>query len=351
MAMLNQPAPIATPDQIIGVLSPYYVVGQTTGTWNRIRVDLWIWKGAHTAATSSNPNFVLTKSKLNIDDTKVEINIADYVRDTINPTFSAFNGTTNNSDNSFFYYEVRYFNDNTLITTTQSPLLLGTLGWRYDYQMFGLVQPVEGEYFPNGYSNSEFSYFNLNSKQNYYRYTDRMAFNNDRLWYTNTSFPVNNTTTSVQYIGLVNELDPNQIECNSGYNYGIGFINKSGNWDTFPIFGKVNISTEKSSTNYNRGFRYKTDFNDRYQKSVREVNTFEAVTYTLNTGRMSELLSNYLETILYSPMLFVLDYDKNLYYPVKLESTTFAAKNKINDKNNIQHTLVFKGDNSKMLKY
>lgn len=350
MAMISQPAPVASENQIIGVLSPYYVVGQTSGTWNRIRVDLWIWKGAHTAATSSNPTFVLTKNKLNADDDKVEINIAEYVADTINPTLTAFNGTTNKSDNSFFYYEVRYFNDNTLVNTTQSPLLLGTLGWRYDYQNFTLAQSVGGEFFPNAYSNNEFSYFNLNSKEQYYKYSDAMVYNNDRIWYTNTEFPISNTNTSVQYLGLVEYLQPSQIECNA-YNYGIIFINKSGNWDMFPMFGRVNSSVEKNSSKYTRGFRYKTNFDDRNQKSVREVNATEKVTYTLNTGKISELLSNYLESLIYSPMIFIADYDKNIAYPVTLDSTTFERKNIINDKNEIQHTLRFVGDNNKRLNW
>lgn len=349
--MISQPEPVASSNQIIGVLSPYYVVGQTTtGTWNRMRVDLWIWKGAHTAATSSNPTYVLTKNKINTDDDKVEINIAEYIADTINPTLSPFDGVANKSDNSFFYYEVRYFNNNILINTTQSSLLLGTLGWRYDYQNFTLAQNVGGGYFPDGSHNSEFGYFNLESKEQYYKYSEKMTLSNDRIWYTNMTFPITDSTTSVQYNGLVEHLQPSQIECSS-YSYGIIFINKSGNWDMFPIFGKVTSSVDKTSTKYTRGFRYKTNLEDRNQKTVHEVNVTEKVTYTLNTGRISELLSNYLESIVYSPMIFIADYDKGLSYPVTLDSSTFNRKNMVNDKNNIQHTLSFVGDNNKRLNW
>lgn len=349
MPFISQPAPISSENQIIGVLSPYYVIADyNTNPWNNIRVDLWIWKGAHTAVTSSDPNFVLNKYKLNNDDTKLEINIADFVKDTIDPFFSPFNGLNNTSNNSFFYYEVRYFNDSTLVNTTQSTLLLGTLGWRYDYQTFSPSQQVGGEFFPNAYSNNEFSYFNLNSKQNYYKYSEQMTLNNDRIWYTNMSFPISNSTTSVQYVGLVSQLEPNQIVCQP-YNYGIGFINKSGNWDTFPVFGKVTISVDKTSTKYRRGFRYKTDYTASSQKSVMEVNNFEEVRYQVNTGVISEVLSVYLESIMYSPKLFVIDYDKNIAYPVTMEDSTFDRKNIWNDKNKISHTLTFVGDNSKKL--
>lgn len=351
--MMNiTPSPVTSPTQIKGVLSPFYVVGEYNGSsWNRIRVDLWIWKGANDAVVNEDPNYVLTKSKINDDDDKVEINIANYIADTINPVFSIGNSENNTSDNSFFYYEIRYFNDSTLVYTSNSTLMIGALGWRYDYQMFNTIQEIGGEFFPNGYSNSEFGFFNLNSKENYFKYTEAMVNVPNRLWYTNRSFPISDISTSQIYYGdLDTFLQPNQIECNTT-NYAIAFINKSGNWDLFPVFGKVNISTEKSSTKYTRGFRYKTDYNDRYQNSVREVNTMEQVTYTMNTGNMSELMSLYLESILYSPMLFVVDYDKNLAYPVKLDSTTFNRKNIINDKNNINHTLIFKGDNPKMLKY
>lgn len=351
MAMLQQPDPVVSANQIIGVLSPYYVVGQTSATWNRIRVDLWIWKGAYDAVTSEDPTFVLTKNKLNDDDERVEINIANYVADTINPVFNIGNSENNTSDNSFFYYEIRYFNNSTLVHSSGSSLMIGVLGWRYDYQMFTTVQEVGGEYFPNGRSNNEFGYFNLNSKENYFKYTEAMVNVPSRIWYTNRSFPISNISTSQIYYGdLATFLQPNQIECNN-VNYGIVFINKSGNWDLFPVFGKVSISTEKSSTTYNRGFRYKTDYTDRYQNSVREVNTMEQVTYTMNTGVISELMSLYLESILFSPMMFIVDYDTNLSFPVKLQSTTFNRKTKLNDKNNINHTLVFIGDNPKMLKY
>lgn len=347
--MHSQPAPIASENQIIGVLSPYYVVANYPTTFTNVRVDLWIWKGAYTAAKSLPPTFVFNKYKIQSTDTQVEINIADYVRDTIDPTLTAFNGTTNNSDNSFFYYEVRYFNNSTTVSyMVQSPLLLGTLGWRYDYQNFTLTQQVGGEFMPDGSSNNEFSYFNLNSKQNYYKYSEQMTLNNDRIWYTNMLFPVTNTTTSVQYKGLVSELEPNQIVCQP-YNYGIGFINKSGNWDTFPIFGKVQISIDRSATKYRRGFKYKTDFSAIAQKSVMEVNNFEEVRYRMNTGVISERLSIYLESIMYSPKLFVIDYDKNIAYPVTLEDSTFDRKNIWNDKNKITHTFTFVGDNSKKL--
>ena len=352
MGMNTTPSPVTSPSQIKGVLSPFYVVGEYNGSnWNRIQIDLWIWKGANDAVVNEDPNYVLTKSKINNDDDKVEINIANYVADTINPVFSIGNSENNTSDNSFFYYEIKYFNDSTLVTTSSSTLMIGVLGWRYDYQMFNLVQEVGGEYFPNGRANSEFGYFNLNSKENYFKYTEAMVNVPGRIWYTNRSFPISDISTSQIYYGdLATYLQPNQIECNN-VNYGIVFINKSGNWDLFPVFGKVNISTEKSSTTYNRGFRYKTEYTDRYQNSVREVNTMEQVTYTVNTGVISELMSLYLESILYSPMMFIVDYNTNLSFPVKLQSTTLSRKTKLNDKNNINHTLVFIGDNPKMLKY
>ena len=352
MGMISQPDPVISANQIIGVLSPYYIVAEYSNqNWNRVRVDLWIWKGEHTAATSRDPDFVLTKDKLNSDDAIVEINIADYIADTINPRFNPFNGANNNSDNSFFYYEVRYFNNNTLIYTSQSTLLIGCLGWRYDYENFTLSQAVGGGNFPNGDNDNEFGYNNLNSKLNYFKYTNSMVDTSSKVWSTNRSFPISNITTSkIYYDDIVDLLSPSQIVC-SPYNYGIGFINKSGNWDMFPIFGKVSVNIDRSSTKYNRGFRFKTDFIDRFQNSVMEVNTTEKVSYIVNTGKLSELMSNYLETIMYSPRLFIIDYDKNLAYPVTLESSTFNRKNITNDKNNIQHTLTFVGDNNKRLNW
>ena len=352
MGMISTPSPVTSANQIKGVLSPFYVVADyTNATWNNVRLDLWIWKGAHTAATSSNPNYVLTKRKLNDDDVQIEINIADYVADTINPVFSPFNGSLNKSDYSFFYYELRYFNDSTEVYVSQSELMIGALGWRYDYQFFDLNQAIGGGYFPNGYANNEFGYSNLDSKLNYFKYTDGMVDTPSHLWYTDLTFPIDNVSTmEIYYDDLVTQLDPNQIEC-SPYNYGIGFINKSGNWDMIPVFGKVTISTEKSSTKYNRAFRYKTESTQRYQNSVREVNNTEKVTYTVNTGKITPLMSAYLESLIYSPMLFIVDYDKNLAYPVKLDSNSFVTKNHTNDKNNIQHTLTFVGDNNKLLKW
>lgn len=349
MAMISQPNPIQSENQIIGVSSPYYVRAlYNAQPWNNIRVDLWIWKGAHTAATSSNPNFVFNKYKLNNSETMVELNIADYVRDTINPILEPFNALSCKSDYSFFYYEVRYFNNSTLVYTAQSSLLLGTLGWRYDYQNFSSVQENGGEYFPDGSANSQFGVSNMNSKLDYYTYTEAMTYNNDRLWYTNISFPFTNTVSSMAYVGLVSELSPNQITC-SPYNYGIAFINKSGNWDTFPMLGKVTSSVSKTSTKYRRGFRYKSNYSQFSQKSVLEVNNFEEVRYTLNSGVLNDMLNKYLETILYSPMLFLLDYDKNLSYPVTFQDGTFDRKNIWNDKNKISHTIVLVGDNSKKL--
>lgn len=342
--MLSQPDPVTSANQFIGVLSPFYVVAQyNTNNWNNIRLDLWIWKGDYTSATSSDPNFVFKKER--IDNDNIELNIANYVADTIDPVFNPFNATGNNSDNSFFYYELRYFQDNTLVHTTQSNLLVGCLGWRYDYQFFNLTQNVGGEYFPDGKANSEFGYFNLNSKLNYFKYPQQALVNNDRVWYTNAEFPLTNSNNATLYVGTADELESVCLP----QNYSIGFINKSGNWDLFPITGKVSISTSKESTTYNRGFRQKTDLTQRYQNSVMEIASFNKVTYTVNTGRISPQLSNYLESILYSPRIFIVDYDTNLAFPVKLSDTNYTRKNKINDRNNINHTLVFEGNNSKKL--
>lgn len=351
--MMNiAPNPVNSYDQFKGMLSPFYVVGDYNGEdWNSIRVDLWIWKGAHDAMVSEDPTYVLSKHKINLDDDRVEINIAEYVRDRINPTFSPVNALSNNSDNCFFYYEIRYFNNNDLVQTTNSDLMIGTLGWRYDFQMFDILQPVDAEYFADGHSDIEFGQYNLQSKLNHFKYTSEMVDTGNKIFFTNRSLPIENITTSkIYYNDLSALISPNQIEC-SPYSYAIAFINKAGNWDLFPIYGKVGITVDKSSTKYNRGFRYKTDFSDRYQNSVREVNNKEEVTYTVNTGKLSSLMSNYLESIVYSPMMFIVDYSTNIAYPVKLESSTFNRKNVFDNKNDIQHTLTFKGDNPKKLTY
>lgn len=343
--------PIISDNQVIGVLSPYYVICQNNQQWNNVKVRLWIWKGDILSVVDTEPSFILTKYKINDDDDRVEINISDYVLDTIDPVFNAFNADSNSSDNSFFYYEIDFYNNSSLIDTFKSKVLLGTMGWRYDYQDFDTIQDVGGGYLPSGKTNDAFGSNNLDSKINYFEYPSGITEVPNRLWYTTRPLPISNSNNSVKYNDdLVSKLSQSQIKCTS-YNYGLAFLNKVGNWDVIPMFGKVTSSITRESSKYNRGFRYKTDFTKRYQSTVMEVDVSETVRYTVNTGIISEVLSDYLESILFSPRLFIVDYDTNISYPVVLDDSTLTRKRYANDRINIQHTLSFVGNNNKRLNW
>lgn len=342
--------PITSATNIIGALSPYYVIAKdSTINWNSIELRLWVWQGELEDATPL-PTQILKKSKLMQTDSSLEFELSDYLIDAIEPMINPFNfQAVFGVSATFFYYEVDYLNTSgstsTLLKTVKSPLKLATLGWRYSYELnTDESQYVNGGYMANGWYLSQFSDNNQFYK-NSVEYSDKMA---NYLFSFKKNFPISDSNEAF----LITPFEPSieKIACTKD-SYGIAFINKTGVWDTLPFTGKTQEVINTTSDTYNRGYRSNFNYNPQYQNSQMQINQTEKTTFTLNTGHISEQLSAYYEELMYSPRLILVDYDKLVSYPVKVKSSSFTRKNKNVDKNKINHTFSFESDNNNMKKW
>ena len=342
--------PITSATNIVGALSPYYVIAKdTTIQWDSIELRLWVWQG-EVEDIPVQPTSILKKSKLMPTDKSVEFELSDFFLDEIEPKFNPFNfEEVFGVSATFFYYEVDYLNTSgstsTLLKTVKSPLKLATLGWRYSYELnTDESQYVNGGYMANGWYLSQFSDNNQFYK-NSVEYSDKMA---NYLFSFKKNFPISNSNEAF----LITPFEPSieKIACTKD-SYGIAFINKTGVWDTLPFTGKTQEVISTTSDTYNRGYRSNFNYNPQYESAKVEINKTEITTFTFNTGHISEQLSAYYEEVLYSPRLIVVDYEKQISYPVKLKGSSFTRKTKHIDKNKINHTFVFEADNNVIKKW
>lgn len=352
--MVQEPQPITNRTQIIGVSSPYYITANYLGaTWTQVQVKLWIWKGTYEEYPTA-PTYVLRKPLVE-GQSQLEIDIAPYVKDTINPICKPDQMSTlafTNSDYSFVYYEIEYLREVNSFTpavqivhTQPGVTLLANLGWRYSFEPNAGAQMSNNSIMPNGDIVEEFTTEDsFQAFEKWFKISE--AINSTAISYTTRSYPITDSLSGVSYANY----SPSSTICTKE-SYAIFFIGKSGDWQFLPFYGRPQQSVNKTAETYNRGFlnRY-TGYNPRNMNSKVEINTAETTTFNLNTGRIPLPLAVYAESILYSPRLILMDYQTMVSYPVKVRGN-FNRKNMYDDKNDYNVQMSFELDNSNVKKW
>lgn len=336
--MISQPLPMVSTNQMIPVGSPRYVQTVTIpNQFNQARLKLWVWQGQISTATNTDPNYTLIKDKVSIDDLNVIFEISEFIKPFIKPVFTKSGSYL--SESVWFYYELEYVNVQggvpSVIRTDQSLLYWATLGWNWNYED---QAPISGQNLADGTVDDRFNINNITSKPLYSFVQGVTYFNTvlSNLGSDNNHFVV----TRPPYI-------PSEFDCNKEP-FVITYINKSGLFDQLTTLGKVEVSNEYSKDIYRVTRRNPMNYINR-QDHIQKINNIESVeTYKINTGRLDPILSNKIEEIYSSPLVYITDVNKGVVKTVIVDSGTVVRKTQINDKSRINYIISFKETSNKI---
>ena len=126
--------------------------------------------------------------------------------------------------------------------------------------------------------------------------------------------------------------------CNAPH-YDIMFINATGVWQNMPLGGKVTHNVSLSREIYNRNTN---NYNYYYTENrVGVSSTTSTQKYTWITPSMHESMILYIENIIHSPMIVLIDLSNGYAERVYIKSCNYAHKTFRNDKRNMSYTIEF----------
>ena len=336
--------------------SPYIVeISETGQTGSKIELFLW-----NTGSQPANPQYTLSKKIPASNNIKTYYNISPYVKEYF--TFTTFQNIYNTYDtaistNFVVQYAVKKYKDvsgtYTLLSTETGEFMDG-----YGYYMQGAnptgnvtVGLDEGTYFYNYDSSIAASQANAMTGTIDVNFTDVNEF----IRYTNLRTGVV-TNIAFSTLGLrtfprvhdSNLADGNKTElirgasvrwtatfkpqCEPKYQpVVIDFVNKYGSWARI-FFQKakkrnINVKTENYKIN-----PATIPYSQTAQGQVKEFNTTGTETIKLNTGWVNDNYAEYLQQLLLSEKVTLLDYENDTQYtPVNVKTKSLEKQTGLNN--------------------
>lgn len=347
--MQYTPQIVGANSNVIMLNSPFYASLTSGSTFTHIRLKLWVWTGdlAIPFDNQDEPNVILYKQKVNPTDTFIQFEIADYVKDLFNPTFVYNNTSTPTTSNTtvFFKYEYDIINNPnnldeiTVLDTVTSSTYLGTQGWLWDYE--SIINSLNEK-------NGSFGFYQIDLPTNY---------KNPKIKYSSFEYDLDATNTESTIISTVTAPTLEEEVCPKE-GWLIVYINKEGRWDYFTPTGKSVIRNSSKKEKYTKTFRNPLNFVNSRDHQVKQYNTTVETTIVLNTGNISELAGQYIEEILYSPVVYLIEfkslvnlsgfYNNWVTRPVIITGSDFERKTRINNKGKINYNIKFETTTNKV---
>ena len=347
--------------------SPYIVEIDLTGVSNVTGSKLELYLGTNIG--TANPSYTFEKLIPASNNLKMYYNISPYIREYFdftvwqNATGLAYNIAT--STNFVVPYEVKRYKDEsgtfTLLGTDTGNFMDG-----YNYYMDGYNATAvrvfldEGEYFynydatiPTSQGNGIWGSFDVDMSTG-----DTIKYTNLRTGATHTETASGDGVKSFARVYLSYAADGNKVEmfaggsslkwtgtfkpqCEPKYKpVVIDFVNRYGSWSRI-FFQKANKRSVAVKTNEYKFNPKELPYTSANNGQAKELNTNGIETITLNTGWVNDNYADYLEQLLLSERVTLLDYDVNPNYtPVKVKSKTLKKQTGLND-GMINYTLEF----------
>jgi|GEM_PF-4611244 len=312
----------------LAALSPYYIIYNQTNPYDKISVDLNIWKGSINNKTIE-PNYQFIKYKTNYNDTTTSINIAQIVRSFLEPklTNSWTAGTNlNGGFDECCYVEWVCYGLLDILNIDGEPtgeaLLVSTLSDRKIALLgYGYFEEGANPVITNP----------LSSLSEY------ITLGDDEF------VAVGSTGATSTDLAIVRTKNPFRGTCEGIYKpYQVVYLNKNGVFVgfSFPKLSKRVITSKTDSFErlLNKPYQYSTI--DHY---TRVLNKTEKLKYTLNTALLSENDVKYIKELIQSEKHYLI-YEDNII-PVILKDFDFEVKNRANNKAKIQYTIEFDSAN------
>lgn len=340
--MQFEPQIVEESSNIILLNSPFYQpIGYTASatTFTHVRLKLWVWTDSLIAPYEDErePNIILLKRKVNQSDTYVLFELADYVKDLFTPTFVYSSSGIPTISNTTVYFKYEYDiivnpdeeKNVTAIYIGSSSTFMGTQGWNWDYES------ATTTYNENALS---FGYVSTLPTKSY----------NPKIRYASFAYDLDNESSANYNITTTSYTPPLNLQKCAKEGWLIAYINKSGLWDYFTLFGKSVITQNIEKEDYTRTTSTPHLFNNSVTHGVKQFNTRVQTSITINTGLISEAEGQYVEEIEYSPVVYLIEfkdtpgagyYNNFITRPVIVTDTSMVRKTKINDKIKISYNI------------
>jgi hypothetical protein len=317
--MAITPTTITSQDQVYLTGSPINLRIRNLAGSNTIKsavCELYIWSG-NLNAPPTLPSYTLVADKVSKLDNYINFQIAEILRSHIVGTkFAWVSGNDAPSiagEGVFFQTKYQVTNDSNIESAISSTTNFATLGYRYDFEQVGDV----------GKPQPYLSLLPINYSRNY---TDKIKYFKRAFDFTKT---LGTATTENVISSVVNPLTTCKPQL--GDKYLVVYINRLGLWDYFTPYGKA-VKNIKVNTDTNpRLYRNPNSINNNiiHSKS-RKIDNSEQ-TYIINTGDLNETMTEQVEEVIYSPLVYLMEYTGEVYTTVNLgltvDTTTVTVDN------------------------
>lgn len=372
--MAITPTTITTEEQIFLTGSPINLRISNFNNDNTIKsavCELYIWSG-NLNAPPVLPSYTLVGDKVSADDDYINFQIAEVLRSHITGTKFAWTAGDEQpsiaGEGVFWQTKHQVTNEDLEVEAAYEGLTnLATLGYRYDFEQVGdiadssEIQPYLG-LLPINYNRN---------------YTDKVKYYRRNFDFTKTL----ELCTSENIISST-VFTPTTTKCQKGDKFLVVYINRLGLWDYFTPYGKSVKSIKLEATTNPRLYRNPNSINNNVNHSKSRIIENTEQSYTINSGDLHESMTEQIEEVIYSPLVYLLEFtgdtftvaqqgltvdsttvtvDSTLYtvdndtitaedlgyystfkqIPVTCQTENFIKKTRLNDKGKINYDLNF----------
>jgi hypothetical protein len=295
---LEERTPINSARKILFVNDSIFVREPATIITKSILIHLYIWDGAQNKVINQQTGTPLFKNKVSQSDDYILVELSQNIKPFIKPKF-AYNRAAPaaiTNQGVFLQARITLTNFDGSQTSRYTNTYFCTLGYRWDYE-----QNLTGN---NGVENYGASGFIVDVDKWYnpkiHNYFDQTF---------NFSQTVEEATTAnvINYISLT----PTKLRCSLDPCL-IVFINKLGLWETFTPHGKKTVTVKVNRTISNVSHRDPSRVDNTFIHS-KQVTSIEAEqSYVINTGSLDENMTSIIEELIYSPIVYLINFKGDL---------------------------------------
>lgn len=337
-------------------------------------MELYIWRG-NLNEPPTTANYTFKSTKVSKNDNYITFQIDRVLSSEIQNTRFVWNSGANVPliNNEGVFFQIKYQIDGETPVTLKTNF--ATNGYRFDYeQVGGISGSLEGQPY-------------LNLKQ--IDYTNRNFCSNIKYFKREFDLTKNLLACTSENIIKSNSLIPPNAQCQKGGKYLVAYLNRLGLFDYFTPFGKAVVQVKLDSDTNPRLYRNPKGINNSIVHSkARSISKTEQ-TYTLNSGYLNEFMTQQIEEVIFSPLVYLIEFqggiftdtqigltvdstiitvdstlytvdnrtitsqDLNLYseykqIPVTNDNNDLIFKTRQNDKGKINYDLIFKSTTDKI---
>lgn len=323
------PICIANFSSIIGVNSPHHIyLANSQAT--HCKIYLYVSDQPRNTMQGIAPVKTLTQTFYN--QYSYTVDVTPYLRKYVTPSFGdiyAYDEWGNGE--KWFCYKVVYYNGNVQLSTIDSRAYFLTAGWKYE---------EVGTHYPHTDSNGNTDVAFL-SDTNAHQLL-QTPFNNDSLGFT-SQYLLSHISSGVStklncQIALLEYNTNLNFKCDES-EYEVMFINHCGAWQLMPLFGKV----VQNVTHTKEAFKITAPkYNGQYTTNKVGVNKqTSTIKYNWTSGSMDEMMSIYIEDIIYSPLIILVDTKTGNYQHVNVLTSNYSKLTQKNNRGEIRYSIEF----------